>query len=170
MDFPSENQVYNDWDDFDTASANMVGDYTLEIFAQLRNTGRILDHFRCVLGGSKHLKINASLTDMFPNECFRGWRYRTQKSPSEVVIRKNMFSSAWVETPTTLLFNEASVYNAVAQGVSNEVFMGMGTRDSGHMVMRRHWGGQEASLAVPVPANQHSGPKRKSRLQRVSWK
>ncbi len=72
MDFPSENQVYNDWDNFDTASANMVGDYTQEIFAQLRNTGRILDHFRCVLGGSKHLKINASITDMFPNECFRG--------------------------------------------------------------------------------------------------
>jgi hypothetical protein len=72
MDFPSENQVYNDWDDFDMASANMVGDYTLEIFAQLRNTGRILNNFRCVLGGFKHLKINTSLTDMFPNECFRG--------------------------------------------------------------------------------------------------
>jgi hypothetical protein len=122
MDFPSENWVFNDWEDFDTASANVVGDYTLEVFAQLRNTGRILDNFRCVLGGSKHLEINASLTDMIPNECFRGWRYRTQKSPAEVVIRKNMFSSAWVETPTTLLFNEASVYNAA---VSNDVFMGM---------------------------------------------
>jgi hypothetical protein len=52
MDFPSENCVFNDWEDFDTASANVVGDYTLEVFAQLRNTGRILDNFRCVLGGS----------------------------------------------------------------------------------------------------------------------
>jgi hypothetical protein len=51
MDFPSENWVYNDWDDFDTASANVVGDYTLEIFAQLRNTGRILDNFLCVRAG-----------------------------------------------------------------------------------------------------------------------
>jgi hypothetical protein len=64
MDFPSENWVYNDWDDFDTVSANVVGDYTLEIFTQLRNTGSILDNFRCVLRGSKHLEINASLTDM----------------------------------------------------------------------------------------------------------
>jgi hypothetical protein len=117
MDFPSENWVYNDWDDFVTASANVVGDYTLEVFAQLRNTGRILNHFRCV----KHLEIKAGLMDMIPNKCFRGWRYRTQKSPSEVVIRKNMFSSAWVETPTTLLFNEASVYNAAGQVVSNDV-------------------------------------------------
>ena len=36
-----------------------------------------------------------------------------------------MFSTAWVETPTTLLFNEASVYNAAGQVVSNNVFMGM---------------------------------------------
>ncbi len=103
----------------------MVGDYTLEVFAQLRNTVRILDNFRCVLGGSKHLEIDASLMDMIPNECFRGWRYRTQKSPGEVVIRKNMFSSAWVETPTMLLFNEASIYNAAGQVVSKDVFMGM---------------------------------------------
>jgi hypothetical protein len=125
MDFPSENWVFNDWEDFDTASANVVGDFTLEVFAQLRNTGRILDNFRCVLGGSRHLEIDASLMDMIPNECFRGWRYKTQKSPGEVVIRKNMFSSAWVETPTTLLFNEASIYNAAGQVVSNDVFMGM---------------------------------------------
>jgi len=46
-------------------------------------------------------------------------------SPGEVVIRKNMFSSAWVETPTTLLFNESSIYNAAGQIVSNDVFMGM---------------------------------------------
>jgi hypothetical protein len=66
MDFPSENWVFNDWEDFDTASANVVGDFTMEVFAQLRNTGRILDNFRCVLGGSRHLEIDASLLDMIP--------------------------------------------------------------------------------------------------------
>ncbi len=62
MDFPSENWVYNDWDDFDTASANVAGDYTLEVFAPLRNTGRILDHFRCVIG-----KAQASGDQRQPN-------------------------------------------------------------------------------------------------------
>ncbi len=78
MDFPSEDWVY--LDEFDTAPTNMRGDNTLELYAQLRPTGRMLDHFRCVLWGSKHLEINASLMDMIPNECFRGWLYRTQKS------------------------------------------------------------------------------------------
>jgi hypothetical protein len=127
MDFPSEDWVYNDLDEFDTSPTNMKGDYmyTHELYGQLRPTGRMLDHFRCILGGSKHLEINASLIDMIPNECFRVWRYRTQKGPSEVVIRRNMFSTAWVETPTTLLFNEATVYNAADLGVANDVFMGM---------------------------------------------
>jgi hypothetical protein len=36
-----------------------------------------------------------------------------------------MFSSAWVENPTTPLFNEATIYNATDQMVANNVFMGM---------------------------------------------
>jgi hypothetical protein len=47
MDFPSEDWVY--LDEFDTAPTNMRGDYTFELYAQLRPTGRMLDHFRCVL-------------------------------------------------------------------------------------------------------------------------
>ncbi len=36
-----------------------------------------------------------------------------------------MFSSAWVEDPTTPLFNEATVYIAADQMVANNVFKGM---------------------------------------------
>jgi hypothetical protein len=35
------------------APTNVKGDYTLEIYDQLRPSGRILEHFRAVLGGSK---------------------------------------------------------------------------------------------------------------------
>jgi hypothetical protein len=125
MEFPSEDWVFNDLDEFDTAPTNVKGDYTLEIYAQLRPTGRMLDHYRAVLGGSKHLEINANLMDMIPTDRFKGWRYRTQKHPNEVIIRRNMFSSAWVDTPTTLLFNEATVYNAEDEVVANDVFMAM---------------------------------------------
>ncbi len=70
MDFPSEDWVYNHLDEFDAAPTNMHGNYTLELYAQLRPTGRILDHFRCILWGSKRLEINTSLMDMIPNEFF----------------------------------------------------------------------------------------------------
>ena len=123
MDFPSDEWVYNDIDDFDTAPTTVKGDYTLEIYAQLRPTGRILDNFRAVLGGTRYLEINASLMDMIPSSRFKGWHYRTQRYPGEVVIRKNMLSSAWIDTPATLLFNEASIYNADNEVVANDTFM-----------------------------------------------
>jgi hypothetical protein len=41
MDFPSENWVFNDWEDFDTASANVVGDFTLEVSSGARGTWRL---------------------------------------------------------------------------------------------------------------------------------
>jgi hypothetical protein len=48
MDFPSEDWVYNHLDKFDAAPTNMRGNYTLELYAQLRPMGRMLDHFRCI--------------------------------------------------------------------------------------------------------------------------
>ena len=125
MDFPSSEWEYNDLDDFDTAPTNVEGDYTLELYAQLRPTGRILDHFRAMLGGSKILDINVSLSDMIPTDLFKGWRYKTQKHPRDLLLRRNMLSTAWIDTPTTLLFNEASIYNAEGEVVANDVFMAM---------------------------------------------
>ena len=125
MDFPSNDWEYNDLDDFETAPTNVTGDYTFELYVQLRPSGRILDHFRVVLGGSKPLDINVSLTDMIPSDRFKGWRYRTQVHPRDLNLRRNMVSSAWIDTPATLLFNEASIFNAEGEVVPNDVFMAM---------------------------------------------
>jgi hypothetical protein len=88
MDSPSEDWHYNDQDDFNTAITNIKGEYNLEIYAQLRLTELILDPFGAVLGGSRHLEINTSFMDMIPNDRFRGRHYRSQKSRSDVIIRK----------------------------------------------------------------------------------
>jgi hypothetical protein len=74
------------------APTNVKGDYTLEIYDQLRPLGRILEHFRAVHGG-RHPEKHVHL-------CLGG---NAHHSP----------------------LNEASVYNAAGQVVSNNVFMGM---------------------------------------------
>ena len=125
MDFPSDSWVFNDIDDFDTAPPLIRGDLTLELYAQLRPTGRILDHFRAVIGGTRILEIDASLSDMIPNPVFRGWRFRTQKQPGDVQIRRNMLSTTWTDMPAALLFNDATIYDADNKPVANDVFMGM---------------------------------------------
>jgi hypothetical protein len=105
MDFPSQDWEFNDLDDFDTAPPTISGDYTFELYSQLRATGRILDNFRAVLDGSKMLYINASLTDMIPFDQFKGWSYRTQKQPRDLALRRNMLSTAWMDMLASLLFN-----------------------------------------------------------------
>jgi len=123
MDFPSRDWIYLDLDDFDTAPSDIRGLYTFELFAQLRPTGRILDHFRAVIGGTGQLDINASLESMIPASQFKGWRYKTQKQPADILLRRNMLSTVWADVTSSLLYNDASVYNATGEVVANDDFM-----------------------------------------------
>jgi hypothetical protein len=125
MDFPSQDWEFNDLDDFDTAPPTISGDYTIELYAQLRATGRILDNFWAVLGGSKMLYINASLTDMIPSDQFKGWSYRTQRHPRDLALRRNMLSTAWMDMPASLLFNDASIHDENGNLVGNDTFMAL---------------------------------------------
>jgi hypothetical protein len=99
MDFPSEDWIYNDLDDFDTAPPLIKGRSAEAYEKDSRRRHKLLH---------EPLEIDASLMDMISNPVFRGWRYRTQKQPSEIYIRRNMLSgvsTAWVDIPVSLLFN-----------------------------------------------------------------
>jgi hypothetical protein len=57
MEFPPDWQV-EPWDDFDVAVASLAtsgNDLAVELLAQLRPTGRILDNFRLSVNGSEIL-------------------------------------------------------------------------------------------------------------------
>ena len=125
MDFPSQDWEFNDLDDFDTAPPTISDDYTFELYAQLRATGRILDNFRAVLGGTKMLYVNASLTDMIPSDQFKGWSYRTQRHPRDLALRRNLLSTAWMDMPASLLFNDASIHDENGNVVANDTFMAL---------------------------------------------
>jgi hypothetical protein len=53
-------------EDYKTATPRITSDVTMEICAQLRPTGRILDNFRVALGGSKVLDFEADLGQLIP--------------------------------------------------------------------------------------------------------
>jgi hypothetical protein len=77
MDFP------HDWavlaaEEFETATPRVNGDVTMEVLAQLRPSGRILDNFRVALAGSKALDFDADLLSLIPAAVFKGWRVKGQ--------------------------------------------------------------------------------------------
>ncbi len=65
MEFPT-NWVVFSLPDYDTEAPSVSGDFTVELFAQLRNTGRILDGFRFALDGSKALEAYVDMDRILP--------------------------------------------------------------------------------------------------------
>jgi hypothetical protein len=67
MEFPT-NWVVFSLPDYDTEVPAVSGEFTVELFAQLRNTGRILDGFRFALDGTKALEAYVDLDKVIPSQ------------------------------------------------------------------------------------------------------
>ena len=122
MEFPPT-WVVQEADDFHTASPAVQGEYTVELFAQLRSTGRILDGFRLALDGSKPLEINVDMAKIIPVGPFQGWQYAQQFWPRDIVIRQNLTTSAWVSITDTIAGNHGDIVDSTGAGVSSSNFL-----------------------------------------------
>ena len=110
MEFP------HDWavlpmGEFEKATPRIEGDFTFELLAQLRPSGRILDNFRVSIGGNRVLEIDADLRQLIPVPVFRNWRIRGQFWARDVAIRPNVFSSTWIDLPATIAMRQLQVFN-----------------------------------------------------------
>ncbi len=94
MDFPAE-WVVLQMEEYNTATQDYQGDFTVELLTQLRSTGRILDNFRFALDGALHLDATVDLVSIIPVEAYQGWKLTQQFWPRDIPLRKNMVTSAW---------------------------------------------------------------------------
>ena len=122
MDFP------HDWvvlaaEEFETAAPRVNGDVTMEVLAQLRPSGRILDNFRVALAGSKALDFDADLFSLIPAAIFKGWRVKGQCWARDVAIRANVFSSGWIDLAATMAMRELDVFDAEGAGIPAGEFL-----------------------------------------------
>jgi hypothetical protein len=58
--------------------------YTMELLAQLRRSGQILDGFNVVLNGSAPLSRELDLGKIIPVHCFKGWKMNFQYWPHNI--------------------------------------------------------------------------------------
>jgi hypothetical protein len=72
---PPPNRVVYDLSEYDTATPTSGGEYTAELLAQLRNSGRILDGFRFAMDGSKPLVVKVELNKTIPVDALRDIRF-----------------------------------------------------------------------------------------------
>ena len=125
MEFPTKELLFGSWEDFETAAPQDPGDIGMELLAQIRNNGRILDHSRIVLGGDKIQTVLIPMTRMYPLPSLNNWKFKFQFWPRDATIRRNMCSSIWVDATKIITTKEAVVVDAGGNTVPLESAVGV---------------------------------------------
>jgi hypothetical protein len=73
MDFPAD-WVVRPMEEYTTAGPNYQGEFTVDLLAQLRSTGRILDGFPFALDSSAPLEAVVVLDNILPADYYRDWK------------------------------------------------------------------------------------------------
>ena len=122
MEFPPDPYFIFPAENFETAAPRNNGDYTVEVLAQARPNGRVMDHWRVALGGTKALEAEVDLALVIPAASgLPKWRIAYQQWPRDVQIRRNMTTSGWMDLLTLLAANEVSVMSNTGENVLNPV-------------------------------------------------
>jgi hypothetical protein len=107
--------IFQNWtilnaDDFATALPRSPGELGMEVMAQVRATGRFMDHVRLSIGGSRVLQASFSTRAVFLSEIIPDTTIMIQKRPEDIAIRRNMTSSEWSDLVTLLRARDALAY------------------------------------------------------------
>ena len=98
MEFPPKSWDVFPAEQFDTASPRDPGELGMELLVQMRDNGRIQDHFRIALGGTKLLKALLPMKDIFVvPEDFPDWVIEYGKWPADLIFSRNRTTTVWVD-------------------------------------------------------------------------
>jgi hypothetical protein len=117
MEFPT-NWVVFSLPDYDTETPAVSGDFTVELFTQLHNTGRILDGFRFALDGNKALEAYVDLDRILPTPELMGLQAFFQCWPRDIKICRNMLTSPWVSITDGISSNDVDILDEGGAGVA----------------------------------------------------
>ena len=94
-----------------TAAPRNAGICGMELLAQIRPNGRILDHFPVSLDGSKILEINTPLSSLMPSTPDSGLIFKFPVWPRDIEMKRNMTTSQWMDITELLASKKAAVHD-----------------------------------------------------------
>ena len=111
--------------DFLLAQATTPGERSVDLLAQLRGTGRILDACRLVIGGTEVIQVDIDLQEVIPVDAFKNWRVRYQIWPRDIRIRLNQASGDWLDIEALIAGRDAEIVSADGAFIPPNEFLGM---------------------------------------------
>ena len=97
--------------------------YTAEIFAMVRDSGRIVDDFKCVIGGTDILETDFSLGKIFSNPTIGAHTIRMQRWPRDLDLRKGLLSGNWKDISAIVSCRDASAFDDKGAGIPADEFL-----------------------------------------------
>jgi hypothetical protein len=67
----------------------------MELMVQMWPNGRLLNHFKVVLGGSEILEVTTPLARLIPSPNLNRWKAKYQFWAGDTTICRNMTTSRW---------------------------------------------------------------------------
>jgi hypothetical protein len=138
MEFPPEWNVFP-LEDFEAAAARTQGAAGMELMAQMRPNGRLLDHVRVATGGAEILEAEVRLNDLFPIPSLGSWKAKIQFWARDTAIRRNMTSSVWKDAYSMIQSQEIQVEDERSEQVDMaEVIGELDCHSAGRSAVIRH--------------------------------
>jgi hypothetical protein len=122
MEFPSDWAVFHA-DEIRTAAPRSHGEAVMELMIQARPNGRLLDHFRVATGGSEILEAVFNLMDIFSNPELKGVVCKYQFWGPDVILRRNMATSAWMDVYIMIKSNDLKLEGTDGKPIKAEVVL-----------------------------------------------
>jgi hypothetical protein len=97
--------------------------HTAELFAQVRDNGRILDDFRCVMGGHSIFEAQFELGQIIDDLSISKWTIHMQKWPRDVNLRTGMLSGLWSDIASLVSSRDAAVFDGHGAGIPSSEFL-----------------------------------------------
>ena len=118
MEFPTEEWDIFEANDFETAPSRTASDLSVEVMAQIRPNGRIMDHWRVATGGTSILEASMDIRTIIPAAAnLPKCTLKFQCWPADLGIRRNMTTSPWQDVMTLLAANELTAEDEGGQAV-----------------------------------------------------
>jgi hypothetical protein len=142
----------------------------MELLAQARPNGRIIDHFRVALGGSGVLDVSIPMKRLLLVPASLGWRLKFQVRPRDITLRRNMATSEWSDVIGLIRAGDSTVENAAEEVIDNKVVMAEMTKAKRRLrpLRRLHQRGPPHVAPTPGPAFIFGCSNRQASSPRVS--
>ncbi len=122
MEFPGDLDFFDN-EDFDSAVPRSTGEAVMELMAQFRPNGRVMDHFRIAVGGSSLLEVNKPLSSIIPTVALDKYKFKYQFWARDIAIRRNMTTGKWLDVTAIIESNMATLTDPSGNEVAQDVVL-----------------------------------------------